>query len=144
VRVETAKSAAFVRRFRVRFQEVDRAGVIFFAHVLTRAHEVYEDFMHSLGFALAEVVGARGWRIPLAEARVSFLGAMRHEEEITVRLTVSRIGRSSYDLELTLQGPDATSRARVHTTHVLRDEAGAALALPQALRQGLEVYLSAG
>jgi acyl-CoA thioesterase FadM len=139
---EAQHVGAFLGHFRVRFHEVDRAGVMFFGHVLTRAHEVYEDFMGSLGYPLNEVVESRGWRIPLVEARASFAAPMRHEEEITVRLQVRRIGHSSYDLEFDLHGADGASRARVQTTHVLRDGAGGALALPERLRQGLQGHVS--
>ena len=124
--------------FRVAFHEVDRAGVLFFAHLFRHAHDAYEAWLASRGVTLGELAEGRPCRLPLVHAEADYLAPLRHGEEIGVTLAVEVVGDSSFTLACELRGPDGGLRARVRTVHVAVDPTTERpMSLPVSLREVL-------
>lgn len=108
----------FIYRFRVPFHQVDRAGILFFAHVFTHAHDAYELFMQQKGLELGGIVEA-GERIPLVHAEADYHHPLQHGDEIRVELAVKVTGRTSFTLDYGFFNTENVRCVSVSTVHVI-------------------------
>ncbi len=99
---------------RVLLNDVDAAGVVFYARVMAMAHEAYEEAMAGAGLALDELMRAR-IGLPLVHAEADFSSPLRHGETVTLRVACTRVGERSVSMRIELAvGP----RAAAVVTHV--------------------------
>jgi 1,4-dihydroxy-2-naphthoyl-CoA hydrolase len=121
--------------FRVAFHEVDRAGVLFFAHLFRHAHDAYEVWLAGRGVSLGELADGRPCRLPLVHAEADYLAPLRHGDEVGVALRVEAVGETSFTLGFELRGRDGSPCARLRTVHVAVDPSTQRpVALPGRLR----------
>lgn len=119
--------------FEVRLHDVDHAGVMFFARLFVHAHDAYEAFMAGNGLALGALI-ERNVRLPIVHASADYLLPLRHDEKITVTLTVAKLGQTSFTLEYAFHCGNEL-RARLRTVHVfLEAGTGTPSSLPQEMR----------
>ncbi len=81
-----AANAPYVYRCAARFQDVDAAGVVFFARVFDYFHDAYLAFMEEGGMPHAEVVRARVWGAPIRRAEADYLSPIRFGDALEVGL----------------------------------------------------------
>ena len=123
--------------FTVPLQETDHAGVMFFAHLFSHAHDTYAWLMESMGFPLHKIIQAGEYHIPLAHAEADYLAPMRHGQEVQVRIDIERLGNSSFTLKYEFSS-NGSLCARASTRHVVIDPGtGSPIPLPNKLRGGL-------
>ncbi|MCP4044205.1 MAG: acyl-CoA thioesterase [Gammaproteobacteria bacterium] len=131
-------------RFRLGMSSVDRAGVIFYPELFRHAHDAYELFMAGLGEDLSRLLDARDYLLPIVHAAADYVRPIYHGEETKVRITVAKIGDSSFTLEYGFLDRKGVSLARVTTVHVCIDgKTGGSQPLSARLREELRAYLSA-
>lgn len=88
----------FVRTRRVRFQDVDAAGVIFYAKVFEYCHDLYVEYLEAHAVSLVDVIKQRQWAAPIRHAEADYLRPLRFGDEVAVSLPVAHLAES----ELTL------------------------------------------
>ncbi len=76
----------FSHRARVRFQDVDAAGIVFFARVFDLFHDAYVEALRAHGIDLATVLDERAWAAPLTSCDARFRRPMRFGDEVIVEL----------------------------------------------------------
>jgi acyl-CoA thioesterase FadM len=107
------------------------------AHMLSR----------EMGLTRSDMVGNEAHGFPLVSAQAEFLAPARLEDQIEVRVFVTRLGRSSLSLrhEIVRLGPEDVllARASESRVHVRRTASGtmAPEELSPAMRAVLERYL---
>jgi YbgC/YbaW family acyl-CoA thioester hydrolase len=79
-----AAPAGFHHRILVRFQDVDAAGIIFFARLFEYFHDAYVAFLAHHGVSLAAVMRAGTWAAPLTHADADFLNPCRFGDALDV------------------------------------------------------------
>lgn len=127
------------------FQDIDAAGIVFFAHLYRYAHEAYERFMSEVGQPLPRLLKEGDYHLPLIHSEADFHQPLRHGEVITVELAVERLGNSAFTLAYRLLDEEQRLRATVQTVHVAIDPAtGQSIPLPESLREALSPYLAEG
>jgi 1,4-dihydroxy-2-naphthoyl-CoA hydrolase len=132
----------FEHRLRVRFQHTDPAGIVFFANILVYCHEAYEELLRAGGMPLHEFLGTRDESLPLGHAEATFKRPFRFGQEITVRVSVGRIGERSFRLEYDLFDETREHLATAATVHICIARAtGESIALPPQLRSLLERHV---
>ncbi len=92
-----------VRRL-VRFQDIDAAGVVFFARVLEYFHDAYVDCLASRGIALTKALAERTWGTPVAHAEADFQAPLRFGDEIEVIVEEAKLSESSLRLSYLIRG----------------------------------------
>ena len=129
---------AFEHRLRVRFHEIDRAGIVYFARIFEYCHVAYEDMLcQALGMDMEQYFKTTTWGMPLVHAeadyeRPNFLG-----EYLNIRLEVARLGQRSVTFAYELSGDDGR-RAKVSLTHAFVELASfEPITCPEAFRAGL-------
>lgn len=115
----------FVRTRRVRFQDVDAAGVIFYATVFEYCHDLYVEYLDAHGVSLVEVLKHRQWAAPIRHAEADYLRPLRFGDEITVSLPVAHLAESEltlgYRITLSASREVAVVAQSVHTFVSLPD-----------------------
>ncbi len=91
--------SAFVTQLKVRFGDVDPAGIVYFPKIYDYIHEAFEELWD-------EHVGARYYHLlldrevgfPLVHSEVDFRRPLRFGDRPLVRVTCTKLGRSSLGL----------------------------------------------
>ncbi|MBN8508049.1 MAG: acyl-CoA thioesterase [Burkholderiales bacterium] len=83
----------------IRFSHCDPAGIVFFPHYLVMVNDLNEDwFAHLLGAPYADLVGRRRIGLPTVSLQCDFSAISRMGENVTLGLTVERLGTKSITL----------------------------------------------
>lgn len=70
----------------VRFQEIDVAGIVFFARIFEACHDAYIQFLLKSSEHLKEVFEKRTYVAPLVHAEADFIKPIRFADEIFVEI----------------------------------------------------------
>lgn len=134
---------SFQHQITIPFQDIDAAGIVFFAHLFRYAHEAYEQFMLDIGFALAEILQQREYLLPLVHAEADYRFPLEHGDSITIFLSVDKIGTSSFTLNYIFQDEKGNERAVAKTVHVVLNAVDKKnSSVPAELQQALSIYVS--
>lgn len=130
----------FTIQRRVQFAETDMAGVMHFANYFRIMEEVEHAFWRSAGASVHshDDAGVISW--PRVAVSCEYMAPARFEDELTLRLTVTAVGRKSveYAIEFLL---DSTVIAVGNVKAVccrVEHKGFSAIAIPDAMRQMLE------
>jgi 1,4-dihydroxy-2-naphthoyl-CoA hydrolase len=136
-------SGAYEHAFRVSLHDTDAAGTMFFGHLFRHAHDAYEAFMGTIGFPLDRIIRDGKTLLPLVHAEADYRMPLRHGERVRVRLTIDRIGRTSFTLSYRFLDAEDQVRAAARTVHVhLIPDRQSAAPLPHALKASLKIRFS--
>lgn len=97
----------------IRFHHCDPAGIVFFPQFFYLLHEAKEDFLAHIGFPQHTMI-ASGFGTPVVDIKTSFLGMCRYGDDITISVSISRMGKSSIGMDY-----------EIHSAGRPRDEPGA-------------------
>ncbi|HEY3235183.1 MAG TPA: thioesterase family protein [Polyangiaceae bacterium] len=75
---------AFVERRTVRFQEVDAAGIVFFATFFTYFHDAYAGFLEATDRPLSRALTHSEWAAPLRHAEADYFRPLRYADIIDI------------------------------------------------------------
>jgi 4-hydroxybenzoyl-CoA thioesterase len=82
----------------VRFHEVDPAGLLFFPHFMTYAHEAMEQLFAGLPGGYVGLVNGRRIGLPAVAVHADFRAPLGYGDATTVETTVLRLGNRSLTL----------------------------------------------
>jgi 4-hydroxybenzoyl-CoA thioesterase len=104
----------------VRFEDVDAAGIVFFAKYLNIAHEAMEHFFAGLDGGYAHLIVGRGIGFPAVQCEVKYHAPLRYGDVIWVDTTAAHVGNTSCVLVYRLRrAPDGDLAAEVRHTCVV-------------------------
>ena len=115
-------NSAYRKQILVRFGDCDAAGIVFYPRYFDIFNSLVEDWCREeLDFSFSEIVTRRGWGLPTVHLEVDFLVPSVFGEVLSAMLSVTALGKTSINLNILLQGPDAVDRVRGKVTLVLID-----------------------
>jgi acyl-CoA thioester hydrolase len=111
-------------RLRVRYEETDTMGVVYYAKYLVWLEVGRVNLMREIGFGYAEWVRQEiQW--PVVQAHLDYKAPARFDDEILVKTRVASIGTKSIRFENEVYKlPESTLLATGHTVHALMNKAG--------------------
>ena len=122
----------------VKLHDTDAAGLLFFGHQFTIAHDAYELFLESIGFGLAHVIRESDFLLAIVRAEADFRQPVFVGDKLNVHLNLERIGETSFTLTYDLVGADGEDIGAVKTVHVCLDKSKRTKrTLPNGLRAAL-------
>jgi YbgC/YbaW family acyl-CoA thioester hydrolase len=124
------------RRF-VNFQDIDAAGIIFFARVLEYFHDAFMGFTRRIGLDFPAVLRERQWGTPVVHAEADYLNPMQFGDEVVVELVRADLGERSMTLGYRVRALDGRPLAVGHMVHVCVEFPFRSRPLPDALRAAL-------
>ncbi|HEC07033.1 MAG TPA: acyl-CoA thioesterase [Thiolapillus brandeum] len=103
--------------FQVRFQDLDPAGILFFARLFDHVHDAYAALLADAGYSLKAILESGEYLIPLVHAEADYLQPLRLDDHVCVTVTAEATGNSSLNFSYTFH-KDGTRCAIARTTHV--------------------------
>ena len=101
-------SHAFIHMHRVRLDEVDAAGIVYFARFFSWCHDAMEAMLSPLDGGYAALVMTRKLGLPAVHVEADFAAPLRFGDEVRIATVVERLGTSScafrFDLERASDG----------------------------------------
>lgn len=127
----------------VRFHEVDPAGLLFFPHFLTYAHEAMERLFDPLEGGYSRLITERKIGLPAVAVHSDFRAPLRYGDTALVETSVARLGNRSLTLRyLFVRASDRVLTAEIHHTVVTTDLARlVSCAMPDDVRKVAESHL---
>ena len=90
---------SFVTQLRVRFGDVDPAGIVYYPKIYDYIHEAFEELWDvQIGRRYYHLVEEEGLGFPLVHSEVDFKRPLRFGDRPVVRVTTFKVGRSSLGL----------------------------------------------
>jgi len=106
--------APFVHVHRVRFEEIDAAGIAYFARFFTWCHDAMEAMLAPIDGGYVGLVRDRKMGLPAVHIEADFEAPVRYGDGVRIAVTVERVGRSSIGLRFDLSRlPDGEKIATV-------------------------------
>lgn len=128
----------YIHRTTVKLHDTDAAGVMFFGNQFHLAHDCYEAMMAHIGCSLASILASERYLVLIVRAESEYKKPLTSEEPIELRLTVERIGKSSYTIVQEIRNGSGELTGTVRTVHVSVDRATQKTCpLPETLRLAL-------
>ncbi len=87
---------AFVRP--IKFEDVDAAGIVFFAHYLGFAHEAMEHFFAGLSGGYPHLIVKRRVGLPAVKVNMSFASPARYGDVLRIETSTAHLGNRSATL----------------------------------------------
>jgi len=107
---------------RIRFQDTDAAGVVYFANVLAMCHEAYEESLATSGINLKLFFTTPSVAIPIVHASVDFLRPMFCGDYIVIELMPKVLSENTFEINYKIVSVEAEQLlARALTKHVCID-----------------------
>ena len=135
------QAAEFVVERKVRFEDCDPAGIVFFPNYLRMLNSVVEDWLEGLGCPWTELVTVRRTGTPTAQLDTRFLAPSVFGETLSFHLAVEKLGTSSLILRHEARGKDKT-RLRARQVIVATSlETHGAQPWPEDVRQAITRFM---
>ncbi|MGZ3452039.1 MAG: acyl-CoA thioesterase [Polyangiales bacterium] len=128
----------------VHFEEIDAAGYVYFPRLVALAHEGIERlFQQEVPGGYAAFVVGKRVGLPCVHVSADFSAPLRFGDEITVILSVRKIGTSSVAFDVKVERQDGVLCATIDYVCACTDLDGPkARPLPVELRAVLEIHAS--
>jgi 4-hydroxybenzoyl-CoA thioesterase len=79
----------------IRFDEVDPAGIVFFARYANFAHEAVESFFQGLEGGYAGLIQKRRIGLPIVHLEADFRAPLRYGDKLRIETRCEKLGTSS-------------------------------------------------
>src|SRR5262245_11741570 len=110
---------AYTTAIKVRFGDIDHAGIAYYPNLYHYFHIAFEEFFEEyLGALYPKVLDDEKLGFPTVRVETDFLQPIRYGDTLDITITVPRLGRSSAELLFTAvrrgdSGPCIVSRQTV-------------------------------
>ncbi len=133
----------FRTRIKVRFSDVDRAGIAYYPRVVDYFHRAMEDFFEEcVGAPYARVIEDDGLGFPTVALDTQFLSPLRFGEVVEVEVGIAKLGNTSVVFHYQIVGADGTVKAKARVTTVCVELEGLKpVPVPERYRATLLKYL---
>ena len=95
-------TAPFVHLYRVRFDEVDAAGIVYFARFFTWCHDAMEAMLADVDGGYVALINGRRLGFPAVHVEADYAAPLRFGEEVRIGATVEHLGTSSIRIRFDL------------------------------------------
>ncbi len=129
----------------VRFQDVDPAGIVFFAHFATYAHEAMEAFFDQIEGGYAGLIMRRRVGFPAVKLESEFHAPLRYGDVVRIETTIDKVGRRSAVFRyrfLRNAGDEQCVAELLHTVVITDLDAMASREMPADIRAVLVAHVA--
>ncbi len=86
-----ARESAFDFDAKVRFQDVDAAGIVYYPRIQSYFHDAYVAFLEHHGIDLAKTLSRGDWAAPIKHAEADFLSPLRFGDRFTTQVVGAKV-----------------------------------------------------
>jgi YbgC/YbaW family acyl-CoA thioester hydrolase len=134
-------SEVFKSKMTIKFHQADPAGIMYFAHIFTLAHDAYEAFVQACGFNWKEWFLDAQYVIPIRHTECDFLRPFKAGETYEISVQVIEFSSSSFKINYEFT-KDNHKHAVVKMVHTCLDpKTFQKVALPEVVKSAFSKYL---
>lgn len=130
---------SYVHQWRVRFEEVDRIGVVNYPEVFNALQHGVEDLLIDIDRPYHRLVPEGGIALPIVHAEADYTGQIEHGDLVEVEITPT-VGESSITFEGAGYADENSVFSAVQKQATIDFETGESIDVPDDLRDALEPY----
>ena len=123
----------------VRFEETDAQGIVFYGNYATYQDETFTAFMDAIGHPYGDVEEYY-WDVHVVNMELNYHASARFRDRLVNSMRVSRVNDSSLTLEYECRNADGDLLADGTVTHVVVDDSGSPIRVPDELREAVVAY----
>ena len=127
---------------RVRYEETDRMGVVYYANYFVYFEVARTDFFKKMGFSYREMEDEKKLRFMVVEAKCSYKAPATYDDLITVATSVTKMRNTSMGFQYTVKRGNALI-ATGESIHVFTDSSGKPVRIPEKILKAFEKGLTA-
>ncbi|MGH7285567.1 MAG: acyl-CoA thioesterase [Polyangiaceae bacterium] len=79
----------------VLFQDIDAAGIVFYARIFDYCHDAFFAFLAARGLSMPKVVSEGVWGSPIVHAEANYLSPLRFGDRMRVQIMSVQLGGAS-------------------------------------------------
>jgi acyl-CoA thioester hydrolase len=87
--------SVFTWTVRVYYEDTDAGGIVYYANYLKFFERARTEWLRALGIQQQDILASEGAAFVVRSATVDYLAAARLDDELTLRLSVEKLGRAS-------------------------------------------------
>ena len=136
---------AFTSIQKIRFDDVDGAGIVYYPKFFDLCHAAFEDFFDSAApISYPGLIRDRRQGFPTVAINSDFTAPLEYGDTAIVKLSVAKLGRTSVSFVYTVRRKrDGAQCFRAHVTTVFIDlDSREPLPVPQELREIFGAFLA--
>ena len=122
----------------VKLHDTDAAGLLFFAHQFTIAHDAYETFMSEQGVGFRKILRDNDYKLAIVHASADFMKQLSVGDALTVEMRAEKVSTHSFILVYELFDAAGAKVGTARTVHVCIDAAsGLKKPLPEKIKAAM-------
>ena len=137
----TTAPRQFCRERRIRFDQCDPAGIVFFPQYQVMFVALIEDFIvEQLGISYADLIAVRRVGLPTVSLACEFRHPSRMGDRVTLGLAVARLGNRSIALAMECRDAERVRVAVRQTIVTTSLDTHRSIPIPADLRAAIEAF----
>ena len=125
----------------VHFFDCDPADIMFYARIFFFCHAAYEELIHSFNLGYDYWIN-EDFVVPIINSSAKYLKPLRPRDELTIKVSVSQLRNSSFELSYECINQKGELCAEAKTVHIFLDKGKwKKIKIPAVIREGLKKHL---
>jgi 4-hydroxybenzoyl-CoA thioesterase len=120
----------FVFVHRVRFEEIDAAGIVYFARFFSWCHDAMEAMLEPIDGGYVGLVRTRKLGLPAVHVEADYASPLRFGDDVRVEVAVERTGRSSIAMRFEMSRVDTGAKVATLRHVMVLSDLGAMRSVP--------------
>ncbi|MBN2373105.1 acyl-CoA thioesterase [bacterium] len=133
----------FSYKINVRLHQTDAAGRLFFGQIFMIAHDVFQEFLGSLGLGIASILNESGFIFPVVHAEADYKRPIFVDEILTINAKIEKLGPCSFTTSYQIFSDSGERAGTVKIVHVAVERlTGKKAPLPSFLKDAFQGFMS--
>lgn len=131
---------AYETLWKVRFDDIDRAGILFYPALFDNIHRGVEDLLEDLGYNYHDMM-SEGLGMPTVHVEADYYSPLSYRDRVILSITPT-VGESSVTFEVsgTIEDENETKFEAIEKHSMIDFDTFETIPVPDHLREGLDTY----
>lgn len=132
----------FVTHNKVRMNDTDMAGILYFANQFRFVHDAWEDLVENENMSFHKVLHKEDFLFVIVHAESDYYAPLNIGDKLTIQVEVEKIGNSSFTMVYDIYKQDGTEVGKAKITHVtINKKTRDKMPIPEHLKKVLQKHL---
>jgi 1,4-dihydroxy-2-naphthoyl-CoA hydrolase len=132
----------FIAHNKVRMNDTDMAGILYFANQFRFVHDAWEDLVESEDISFQTILLSGDFLFVIVHVEADYLAPLNVGDKLNVHVEVEKIGNTSFTMVYHIYKEDKTLVGKAKTTHVTIDKkTRKKISIPPHLKKLLHKFL---
>lgn len=124
----------FVTSLRVRYEETDQMGVVYYANYLVWFEVARTEYLRNLGISYRDDIEKKGLFLMVVESNCTYKAPARYDDVVDLETSITQVKNTSLSFDYTVKRNGLTL-AEGRTSHVFVNKEGKPARIPDDLKK---------